>query len=169
LYEVAFSATDREMAGVLVGLPTVGGGASSVQAVIPASHGHTPGQAAMFSHATWAYVHQTMARHYQGLEVVGWYVSRPGQGTTLLDADLVNHQRWFTRPDQVVLVFDSQTHRGSLYAWGAGGLAQIHEGPVTRRYARPERRRAPVGALCFLVALGAFLGAVSFLLIQTIT
>lgn len=169
LYEVAFSATDREIAGVLVGVPAPAGSPSSVQAVIPASHGHTPGQAAMFSHETWAYVHQAMGRHYRGLEVVGWYVSRPGQGTALLEADLLNHQRWFTRADQILLVLDSRAYRGSLYAWANGGLRQVHEGPVARRYVRPGREGPPVAALCFLVVLGILLGAIAFLLVHSIT
>src|SRR5436190_734385 len=96
LYRVAFSTPDREVGGVLVGVGATDGRPPQIQAIIPAAEGYTPGQASNFTHQTWAFVHETMARHYEGLEIVGWYVSRPGAGTELTPGDLANHHRWFT-------------------------------------------------------------------------
>src|SRR5438105_1623989 len=86
LYELVFSAPDRELAGVLVGVPSEesSSGMPFIRAAIPATQGFIPGQASLFVHQTWAQIHATMGRHYPGLETVGWYVSRPGQGIGLM-------------------------------------------------------------------------------------
>jgi proteasome lid subunit RPN8/RPN11 len=168
LYEVAFATPDREVAGVLVGTPAVDGHPPTVQAVVPASQGIQPGQASQFNHETWAYIHDTMARHYGGLEVVGWYLSRPGMGTELLDADITNHQRWFTSPRQVLLTLDSRAHRGALYQAHDRRLVRLHEGPVARRYTQPQPPRGIGAAVALLAVIGMALGALLFLLTQVL-
>lgn len=166
LYQVAFSAPDREVAGVLVGTPSGPGLSPQIHAVIPAAEGHLRGQGSQFTHQTWAYVHQTMADHYQGLEVVGWYLSRPGGGTTLQDPEQANHLLWFSRGQQILLVLDSLTHRGALYAPAgpSGRLIEVHEGPVSRRHTRPpaQRQGRPLAALAILICLGVLAGALLF-------
>lgn len=162
LYEVAFATIDREVAGVLVGQPAAGSDVPQIRAIIPAAEGYQIGQAAMFGHESWAHVHTAMSRHYAGLELVGWYISRPGNGTQMTDADMLNHQRWFARHDQVLLVLDSRSHRGALYAWSGDRLARISEGPVARRYTRPPRDSAPVAALILLTAFGILIGIAVF-------
>jgi proteasome lid subunit RPN8/RPN11 len=169
LYEVAFAAPDREVAGVLVGTPPAGGMPPQIHAVIPAAEGQLPGQAAQFTHQTWAYVHQAMADHYHGLEVVGWYVSRPGKGTDLRDGEQANHLLWFSRGQQILLILDSRRHRGALYAPAVSGgrLVQLHEGPVARRYARPSQPAGrPLAALAILICLGILLGALGFIVVE---
>lgn len=161
LYQAAFATSDREVAGVLVGSPAAAG-APQIRAVIPAAEGLQVGQAAQFTHQTWAHVHQAMADHYQGLEVVGWYLSRPGQGTGLTDADTANHHRWFGLPHQVLLMLDSRSLRGALYTPGPTGLVQVHEGPVARRYTNPAPSTGVAAAVALLVTIGVLLGAFVF-------
>jgi hypothetical protein len=170
LYGLVFSAPDREVAGVLVGVPPEGSrtGLPLVRAAIPATQGFIVGQAALFVHQTWAQVHATMARHYPGLETVGWYVSRPGQGTALTQADALNHRRWFSRPDQILFVVDSTAHRAAIYAWGSGRLVKVTEGPIARRYTRPPRPRFPVAGISLLAVLGVALGAIGFIVAQAL-
>jgi proteasome lid subunit RPN8/RPN11 len=169
LYEVAFATPDREVAGVLVG--TVGGPGQppQVRAVIPAAQGLQPGQASQFTHQTWAYIHETMGRHYAGLEVMGWYLARPGMGTELLDPDVANHQRWFGSPGQILLALDSRAYRGALYQRHGTAMTRLHEGPVERRYTRPAREGRPAAALMLLTVLGIALGSLGFLLYQAFT
>lgn len=166
LYEVAFSTPDREVAGVFAGNPGPSGSLPGIHAVIPAAQGTGLGQAAVFGHDVWAVVHQAMARHYVGLEIVGWFISRPGHGTDPGPADLANHSASFGQPHQVLLVLDSRAHRGALYGWHEGRLFQLHEGPVERRWTRPPRPRAPIAAVTVLAVLGVLLGTVLFLLTQ---
>lgn len=170
LYELVFSMPDREVAGVLVGVPPAGSGTGLpfVRAAIPATQGFVPGQSSLFVHQTWAYVHQTMARHYQGLEAVGWYVSRPRQGTGLTEADMLNHRRWFARPDQVLLVVDSAAHRAAVYAWADGQLVRVTEGAVARRYTRPPRPSFPFAGVGVLAMLGVAIGVIAFIIAQAL-
>lgn len=170
LYELVFASPDREVAGVFVGGRSEESGTRlpSVRAAIPATQGFAPGRAAMFAHQTWAEVHATIARHYPGLETVGWYVSRPGRGTALEEEDFINHTRWFSRPDQILLVVDSRTHQAAMYVWIAGELTQATEGPVARRYTRPSRPRFPLAGVGMLLVLGVTIGAISFIVAQAI-
>jgi proteasome lid subunit RPN8/RPN11 len=169
LYEVAFATPDREVAGVLVG--SVGGSDQlpQIRAVIPAAQGLQPGQASQFTHQTWAYVHETMGRHYTGLEVLGWYLSRPGIGTDLLDPDIANHQRWFGAPGQILLTLDSRAYRGALYQRKGAAMTRLHEGPIERRYTRAKPQGRPIAALMLLTVLGIALGSLGFLLYHVFT
>ncbi|HEY4095785.1 MAG TPA: hypothetical protein VGM33_09755 [Baekduia sp.] len=169
LYQVAFATPDREVAGVLVGIPGTDGQSPTVRAVVPAAQGTQVGQASLFTHQTWAVIHNTMARHYAGLEVVGWYLSRPGMGTDLVEADVTNHQRWFDSPKQVLLTLDSRAHRGALYQTLPQGLVRMHEGPVARRHARPAPSPGVGAAVAVLAVLGVALGALLFLVTQLLT
>jgi proteasome lid subunit RPN8/RPN11 len=169
LYQLVFATPDREVAGVLVGTPSEHGADwPRVRAAIPATQGFVNGKAATFHHDTWARLHTTMARHYPGLAVLGWYVSRPGHGTQLSAADHANHRMWFARPDQLLLVVDSRSHRAAIYAWHENQLARLTEGPVARRYTHPPKTRFPGGAVSLLAGLGVGTGALAFLVAQVI-
>jgi proteasome lid subunit RPN8/RPN11 len=170
LYDLVFSTPDREVAGVLVGTraDAAAGSLPVVRAAIPATEGYVPGQAALFEHQVWAQVNATMARHYAGLDVVGWYVSRPDHGTTLTAADVANHGRWFGRRDQVLMAVDSRRYRAAIYGWSTQGLTQLSEGPIARRYTRPPRLGFPTAAVALLAVTGMAFGALAFLIAQAI-
>jgi hypothetical protein len=109
-----------------------------------------------------------MAKHYRDLHTVGWYVSRPGAGTELTEADALNHARWFARAGQILLVVDSRTHQAALYAWASDRLTLVTTGPIARRYSRAKRLTFPVAGVGLLIVLGVALGAVSFIFAQAL-
>jgi len=161
LYAEAFQ-SELETAGVLVGRPT-DYGAPQISALIPAVRAQTSGQRALLSHQAWAYVHETMGRHYPGEEIVGWYRSRPG-GTELATEDLANHLRFFPQPWHVAFLFDATAHRGAVYAMRDGALTVLHQGRVTPRTVPPAPPEAvPWRAMAVLAVLGLVLGAVLWL------
>jgi proteasome lid subunit RPN8/RPN11 len=170
LYQVALATPDREAAGVLVGTPALADRPAQVHAVIPVAQSTVPEHVAQFTHQTWAYIHQTMADHYGGLEVVGWYVSRPGAGTDVRDSEQANHLAWFSRGQQMLLIFDSRTYRGSINAPAgpAGRLTQMHEGPIARRYVRPAKadQGYPLLGLLIVVLFGVLAGALAFVITE---
>jgi hypothetical protein len=168
LYQLVFAAPDRELAGVLVGSSDSGSGLPVVRAAIPATQGFAPGDASMFAYVTWAHVHAAMARYYPGLDTVGWYISRPGNGTGLRPEDLANQRRWFDRSGQILLVVDSLSHRAALYGYHDGRLTALTEGPVARRYTHPPRPRYPVAGVGVLAVSGVAFGAFSFLIAQAL-
>lgn len=170
LYELVFSQPDREVAGVLVGVPAAGteNGLPFVRAAIPTTQGFMPGQASLFVHETWAQVHATMARYYPGLETVGWYVSRPGLGTNPTESDILNHSRWFARRDQLLMIVDSVSHRAAMYVWDHGRLVQLTDGPIARRYARPPRPRFPAAGVGVLALMGIVIGIIAFVIAQAL-
>jgi proteasome lid subunit RPN8/RPN11 len=170
LYELVFSQPDREVAGVLVGIrpDDSESGLPFIRAAIPTTQGFMPGQAALFVHETWAHVHATMGRYYRGLETVGWYVSRPGCGTAPTEADVLNHGRWFSRADQVLMIVDSSTHQAAVYAWSRGRLARLTAGPIARRYTRAPRPTFPLAGLSVLALLGIVMGVIAFVIAQAL-
>ena len=107
LYEAAFSSPGSERIGVLVGAPSVTSAPPRIAAMIPASTAEPPARAQL-DHAAWAYIHSTMARYYSGLDIVGWWVSRPGPDTELDPVDLDAARESFGRPTQFGFVFDSE-------------------------------------------------------------
>jgi hypothetical protein len=162
LYQEAFHSDDLETAGVLVGRPTQFG-APQITALIPAVRCQAPGQRALLTHAAWAYVHETMGRHYPSEEIVGWYRSRPA-GTSPAADDLANHQRFFAQPWQVAFLFDSTAQRGAVYAMRDGALSVLHQGRVRPRTIAPAQPEGiPWRAMAVLAILGLVLGAVLWL------
>ncbi|MDX8152097.1 hypothetical protein SK069_10870 [Patulibacter brassicae] len=165
LSAVALAAPDREVAGVLVGDRDADGAISSIGGMVEAAEGTQLGQAAMFGHDIWAAVRRKAQRRFAGLEVVGWYLSRPGYGTALLPADEHNHRTWFASGQQLLLLIDSRTLRGAMYLSDGQRLVCVHEGPIERRYLRPTRPGVPALAVGLLLILGAAIGTTaSFLL-----
>ena len=136
LYDAAFSKPGSEIVGVLVGHPSRTTVAPRISAMIPASTARHP-QRAQLNHEAWAYIHATMARYYMGLDIVGWWISRPGPDTSLDRAELEAASEWFARPSQFGFVFDSRHRHAALYGWQHGRYIRIQDGPVPRRLTRP--------------------------------
>jgi hypothetical protein len=100
--------------------------------MISASTARLP-RRAQLDHEAWAHVHATMARCYAGLDIVGWWISRPGPSAELDEAELVCAGESFARPSQFGFVFDSRRRRVALYGWRGGRYVRVREGPVPRR------------------------------------
>ncbi len=158
LYEAAFSQPGAEIVGVLVGQPSRTAMPPRIAAMIPASTARSP-ERAQLSHEAWAYIHATMARYYAGLDIVGWWVSRPGPDAKLDTAELAAAGESFARPSQFGFVFDSLHRRAALYGWQEGRYMRIHEGPVPRRLTRPRAISAsPLRPALTAFGLGAGMG-----------
>lgn len=163
LYDAAFSKPGSEIVGVLVGHPSRTSIPSRIVAMIPASTARYP-ERAQLNHQAWAYIHSTMARYYAGLDIVGWWVSRPGPGTELDQTDLEVAGEWFSRPNQFGFVFDSRHRRAALYGWHGGRYVRVHEGPVPRRLTRPGTRvTSPLRPALMAFGLGVVMGVVGWL------
>jgi hypothetical protein len=163
LYEAAFSKPDSEIVGVLVGHPSRTSMPQRISAMIPASTARAP-EHAQLNHQAWAYIHSTMARYYAGLNIVGWWVSRPGPDTKLGQAELDAAAESFARPNQFGFVFDSQHRRAALYSWHDGRYVHIHEQLVPRRLTRaPARVASPLRPALTAFGLGLGLGIAGWL------
>ena len=163
LYEAAFSKPDSEIVGVLVGHPSRTSMPQRISAMIPASTARAP-EHAQLNHQAWAYIHSTMARYYAGLNIVGWWVSRPGPDTKLGHAELEAAAESFARPNQFGFVFDSQHRRAALYSWHDGRYVYIHEQLVPRRLTRaPARVASPLRLALTAFGLGLGLGFAGWL------
>jgi hypothetical protein len=157
LYEAAFSQPGTEIVGVLVGHPSSTSMPPRIAAMIPASTARFPDRAQL-DHEAWSYVHATMARYYAGLDIVGWWVSRPGPNAELDVGELRAASESFSRPSQFGFVFDSHHRQAALYGWQGGRYVRIHEGPVPRWLTRPRRRQASPWRPA-LTAFGCGIGA----------
>jgi hypothetical protein len=163
LYDAAFSKPDSEIVGVLVGRQSRTNMPQRISAMIPASTARTP-KHAQLDHQAWAYIHSMMARYYTGLDIVGWWLSRPGPDTSLGHAELDAASELFARPNQFGFVFDSQHRRAALYGWHEGRYVHIHEQAVPRRLTRaPVRAASPLRPALTAFGLGLGLGIAGWL------
>lgn len=141
LYDAAFSQPGAEIVGVLVGQPSRTPVPPRIAAMIPASTARYP-ERAHLNHEAWAYIHATMARYYSGLDIVGWWVSRPGPNAVLDSSELEAAGESFARPNQFGFVFDSKHRQAAFYGWREGRYACVREEPVPRRLTGPRPRAA---------------------------
>jgi hypothetical protein len=163
LYEAAFSKPGSEIVGVLVGHPSSTTVPPRVAAMIPASTARYP-QRAQLNHQAWAYIHSMMGRYYAELEIVGWWVSRPGPGTELDQSELEAAGETFARPNQFGFVFDSRHRQAALYGWQDGRYIRFHEGPVPRGLTRPgAKASSPVRPALTAFGLGVMIGVAAWL------
>ena len=138
--------------------------ATRITALIPAVRCRDAHQRALLTHDVWAYVHETMGRHYPSEDIVGWYLSRP-DGIYLTDQDRATHQRFFSRPGQVALVFNSRVRSGGIFATDAdGAVRMLYQGAVTHDYRAPAPDTStPWRGTAALAAIGLILGSVLWL------
>jgi hypothetical protein len=163
LYEAAFSKPGSEIVGVLVGQQSRTSMPQRISAMIPASTARAP-EHAQLDHQAWAHIHSMMARYYTGLDIVGWWISRPGPDTLLGGAELEAASESFARPNQFGFVFDSRHRRAALYGWHAGHYVYIQEQLVPRRLTRaPARATSPLRPALTAFGLGLGLGIAGWL------
>lgn len=165
LYALVFGEPDVAQAGVLVGHDDGGPGLPAVLAVIPAGKVAPPAHAVL-GHTEWAYVHEAMARHYAGLQLVGWWASRPMQGTGLNEIEVKVMGEYFAAERRVGMVFDSRRYQGALYGWRGGQIARLHEGPIPRKRTRRLRHGRTATGATIAVTAGLLTGLVAWLLIH---
>jgi hypothetical protein len=112
-----------------------------------------------------------MATYYRGLEVVGWWMSRPDGRARTRKADVATHARFFHAPGQVFLLFDTTARTAAVFTAGDDRrLRVVHRAPVepraitgaAARVAAPPAVRAapPWTALAAIAGAGGAAGLV---------
>ena len=162
LYEAAFSQPGAEIVGVLVGQPSRTNVRPRIAAMIPASTARFPDRAQL-NHDAWAYIHSTMARYYVGLDIVGWWISRPGPNADLEEGELAAAGESFARPNQFGFVFDSLHRRAAHYGWHEGAYVRVQEAAIPRRLTRPRGSAAsPLRPALGALGMGVVMGVVGW-------
>ena len=161
LHEHAFDGSGSELSGVLAGRFDPERSAAVVYELIVVG-AHAAGTGAAFGHGAWAHIHRQLSRH-PDLELVGWYVSRPGFGLFLTPAEVEMHRRYFPRAEQFALVLDSQASRGGVFARRGDRIELVDAGSIERRAIAPRPARAPVRAWAALAGGGVALGLAAWL------
>jgi hypothetical protein len=162
LYEAAFSQPGAEIIGVLVGQPSRTSTPPRIAAMIPASTAEYPHRPQL-NHEAWAYIHSTMARYYAGLDIVGWWISRPGPNTELDETELLAAGETFARPSQFGFVFDSTHRTAALYGWHDGHYLRVRDGPVPRQLTRPRPVGSSLRPALTALGIGVTIGVVGWL------
>jgi proteasome lid subunit RPN8/RPN11 len=138
--EHAFSVTDREVGGILVGQLTESG--VRVAGSIPALRARGSQMHVTFTHEVWEDVLSTIDREFAGQQIVGWYHTHPGFGLFLSEYDRFIHENFFSDPRMVALVIDPLAGELGWFGWEGDSL-QVRE---ERRTSRRAIARVPVGA-----------------------
>ena len=134
LYVHALATDNPYPSGVLVGAsvyPT-----PALAAVIPTDE-------SLAGHAAWAQIHGAMDAHYRGLDIIGFFAGRPGGEGALTADDEALLERRFARDGQLVIIFDTASHTGCVYARTAGTPVLLGGGRVAPRPEAQVQARAP--------------------------
>jgi len=164
----AFSVTDQEVGGILVGELT--DDAVRVTASIPALRARGNQMHVTFTHEVWADVLTTIDRDFPGQQIVGWYHTHPGFGLFLSEYDKFIHENFFSDPRMVALVIDPLAGRLGWFTWVGDALELSDEGPTARPAVRQRaggvanhatvasRRTAVVAAVAAFTLVGGVCG-----------
>ncbi len=117
--EFTASDTDRELGGVLLGIPEESdeGVHLSITAMLKAKKTAADKTALTFTHETWDQIHHEKDILYPELKIVGWFHSHPGHGVFLSNYDLFIQQIFFNLPWQVTYVVDPVNKEDGFFAW----------------------------------------------------
>jgi hypothetical protein len=107
------------LGGVLIGVPfeTEGRLAVSVDGVIPARRGESRQTSFTFTHAAWTAILQEKEELFPDKPMVGWFLTQPGLGVFMSDANLALHSNFFKMPYQVFLCIDPVRDQLGFFAW----------------------------------------------------
>lgn len=133
--EHAFSVTDREVGGILVGQLSESG--VRVAGSIPALRAPGNQMHVTFTHEVWEDVLSTIDREFPGQQIVGWYHTHPGFGLFLSEYDRFIHENFFSDPRMVALVIDPLAGELGWFGW-MGDSLQVRD---ERRTSRPAISR----------------------------
>ena len=159
VYPHVFANGDREVGGVLVGVPAREGGPPRVTGAIPAVNAGEHRAQLTFTHDAWEHVHAELDRRFSREDhIVGWYHSHPGFGIFLSEQDLFIHRNFFADRGQCALVVDPQRGTEGLFAWRRGDVVPVFERRTPRRWpAVAQAQSAPPRAARWLLRLAALL------------
>lgn len=116
VYEHCFSATNREVGGVLVGSmmpgnpPQVTGSIRAIQADETAAQ-------LTFTQEAWEHIHQVLETRFPDGKIVGWYHTHPRYGLFLSEQDMFIHRNFFQNRSQIALVIDPLAGEEAVFVW----------------------------------------------------
>jgi proteasome lid subunit RPN8/RPN11 len=137
LEEHAFSRTDAEVGGFLVGVKDAG---SSVKltGIVPALSAES-GQAHLtITHDVWDEVLPQVEQEFPGDVIIGWYHTHPGFGLFLSPYDMFIQEGFFPSEHQVALVIDPLAGELGYFGWRDGEVVETHREATTRAALRTE-------------------------------
>lgn len=146
IYAHAFSTTDSEVGGVLIGRRAPKG-PPHIAASIRAHHAAEQASELTFTQESWEYIHGVMDRDYPEQEIVGWYHTHPGYGLFLSEQDRFIHQNFFQQAGQIAVVVDPIAGEEAVFRWNGDEIVEHargrcrYEPPETRARAAPSDRR----------------------------
>ncbi len=118
----AFSETEKEVGGVLVGRLLQY--EAEVTAFIPALKAEGSATNVTFTHDVWADVLDRVENDYPGQQIVGWYHTHPGFGLFLSEYDLFIHSSFFADERMVALVVDPLAGDAAWFGWDNGEIVK---------------------------------------------
>lgn len=126
--EFAASDTDRELGGVLLGIPEERneGVHLAITAMLKAKKTAVDKTTLTFTHETWNQIHHEIDILYPELKIVGWFHSHPGRGVSLSNYDLFIQQKFFNLPWQVTYVVDPVNKENGFFAWEGDEIKPSH-------------------------------------------
>jgi proteasome lid subunit RPN8/RPN11 len=145
IYEHCFSATDREVGGVLVGTMRPGS-PPVVEASIPALRAAESAAQLTFTQDAWEHIHRVLETEYPSRTIVGWYHTHPGYGLFLSDQDLFIHRNFFQNHGQIALVVDPVAREEAVFAWYGDDVREFGRRRCAWERNVPSRRRPSTSA-----------------------
>ena len=118
------SSTKNEVGGVLVGGCYLDQKTSYLEIMgsIPANNAVENISSITFTHKTWDYINDIIAKKYPYNKIVGWYHSHPNYGIFLSKDDLFIHNNYFKAKYQVALVADPINKKYGFFQWSDNQL-----------------------------------------------
>ncbi len=141
VYEHSFSATDREVGGVLLGRIEPNR-SPTVEAAIWALQASERAAQLTFTQDAWEHIHRVLEQQHPSLEIVGWYHTHPGYGVFLSEQDLFIHRNFFQNHGQIALVIDPIAAEEAVFAWKGDEITEYYRRKVPRRAAGERGGRA---------------------------
>ncbi len=113
------TSTKNEVGGVLVGGYYLDQKACYLDIVgsVEANNAVENMSSITFTHDTWDYVNEVIARKYRYNKIVGWYHSHPNYGIFLSKDDIFIHNNYFKEKYHVALVADPINKKYGFFQW----------------------------------------------------
>ena len=130
---------DHETGGVLLGgfYRNDEGSFVEVTDIVEAENAAGTDISLTFTHETWEYIHEQVARRGGEAQIVGWYHSHPGLGVFMSKQDEFIHSSFFADPWHIAIVHDPIYSNWGCFKWADGKLYR-----AGGFYVVAEKRRA---------------------------
>lgn len=119
IHSFASSKTENESGGVLVGriVNECGKENTIIEGFIEAKYNTATPTTITFTHETWEYFHDELAKRFPGKKIIGWIHTHPNFGIFLSENDKFIQNNFFTDKNQVAYVVDPIQNTEGFYYW----------------------------------------------------